>query len=158
YTLATAAGGLNGAAFQFNTYFGDMPLGQTFGITTTDTQVHLTMKESTGLFRWTGETGNLWVNPFVDGKSNWTTDPSGTKYVYGTPGPQTDVMVAKGAGISQLGANFAVNSLHFENASQPALHYDTIVGGNNTLTIMGRGGAGVTIDGGSGNTTLAMSR
>jgi autotransporter-associated beta strand protein len=155
YTLATAASGLHDAKFQFGTYFGDMPLGQTFGIATTATQAQLTMRQSTGLFRWTGRAGNVWIAPFVDGKSNWATDPSGEKYVYGTPGALTDVLIAQGAGISQLGADLSVNSLRFSNANTQ--HLDTIVGGDNTLTVMAHDGVGVTIDAGGQTTTLGFN-
>jgi uncharacterized protein YhjY with autotransporter beta-barrel domain len=157
YTLATAASGLQNAHFQFGSFAGAMPLGQTFGMATTDTSVQLTLRASTGLFRWTGLTGNSWADAFAGGQSNWTTDPSGENYVYGTPGALTDVMVAKGAGISTLGADFSVNSLRFDNAANPFVHLDTTIAGGNTLTLMAHDGVGITVDAGSQTTTLGFN-
>ena len=54
---------------------------------------------------------------FVDGVSNWTSDANGQTFVYGTPGVATDVLVGPRSGVSFLGGNFAVNSLHFDNVA-----------------------------------------
>jgi autotransporter-associated beta strand protein len=153
FTLATAASGLGDAAFTFGTYYGDLPIGQTFNTVSSDRDVQLTVTPSVGLFRWTGLTGRSWTTPFVDGVSNWTSDASGQTFVYGTPGVATDVLVGQRSGVSVLAGNFAVNSLHFDNVAPGTGLGDTMIGGG-ALTIAAKDGKGITIDRGVSSTTL----
>jgi autotransporter-associated beta strand protein len=153
--LATAVSGLGSATFKFGTYYGDLPIGQTFDTVASDRDVRLTVTPSTGLFRWTGLTGSSWTTPFVDGVSNWASDASGQTFVYGTPGVATDVVVGQRSGVSFLGGDFAVNSLHFDNVTPGAGLGDTTIGGG-ALTIEAKDGKGLTIDRGVATTTLDL--
>ena len=149
YTLLSAAqGGLAGANFRFGTMYGAMPIGQTFAFATSDTAVQLTLLPSTGTFRWTGANGGNWTTPFANGVSNWERTGD-ADYVYGTPGQASDVVVAN-AGTMAMGADFSINSLKFGGVGAGHL-----LAGGNTLTLIGTGGRGLTVDPGSMPTTIS---
>jgi autotransporter-associated beta strand protein len=149
YTLLTAAqGGLAGANLRFGTMYGAMPLGQTFDFVTSDTAVQMTLLPSTGTFRWTGVNGGNWTTPFVNSASNWARTGD-SDYVYGTPGQASDVVFAN-AGATAMGADFSINSLKFGGVGAGHL-----LAGGNTLTLIGTGGRGLTVDSGSMSTTVS---
>ena len=155
YTLLTAAqGGLLGARFQFGTMFGEMPIGQTYDFANSDTAQQMTLMPSSGPFFWSGAAGTTtWTTPFVDGKSNWTRSGA-SDYVYGTPGAASDV-VFSATGATTLGADFTINSLTFTGGGATGTSH--VLNGTNTLTLVGSGGRGLTVDGSPLPTTINVN-
>ena len=153
YNLFTTGGGTQGAAFQFGTYSGDMPVGKTFTLAKTGNGLDLVLAGSVGTFVWTGAAGNKWNSGFLGGKSNWAGFENGA--IYGTPGAASDVIVSA-SGDTVLGADFTINSLTFANAATPGTGV-SLGGGGNTLTLVANGGRGITVDGGSQDTSIGVN-
>jgi uncharacterized protein YhjY with autotransporter beta-barrel domain len=151
YTLVTADSGLLGD-FRFGTFTGGtMPVGFTFLLINTDTQLQLGLSESTGDFHWRGAAGNAWNGAFVDGESNWTRDTAGLDFIYGTPGSKVNVFFDGTAAENShtvLGADFDVNTLTFLTTEE------TSINGDNTLTIHAADGRGITVGEDAGRVTI----
>ena len=152
YTLITASVGLTGS-FQFGTMSGTtMPIGLTYTLTNSDTQEVLNLVTSTGTFYWRGAVDSVWNDDFVNGQDNWTRDPAGTNFIFGTPGVADDVIFSSTNDANQvttLGADFTINSLTVSDTNA------VTIGGTNTLTIAAASGVGITVNSGAALTTLS---
>jgi uncharacterized protein with beta-barrel porin domain len=158
YTLITAASGLTGS-FQFGTLTSyTMPIGLTYTLSNSDTEEQLLLNPSAGPFYFTGAVGPVWNTDFVNGQSNFTSDIAGANYIYGTPGVASDVYFdnlatpSTSTYVTQLGANFVINSLTVGNFAPLLLDSPS-----NTLTIAAAGGEGITLNGNAPTTTLNVN-
>jgi autotransporter-associated beta strand protein len=154
YTLLDTAGGLSGAEFNLGTLIGEMPIGQTFSLQTSDRSLELNLQPSTGTFYWNGAVSNAWNDVFVNGRSNWTRQPDG-QHIFGTPGAASDVIV-DGDAVSVLGADFTIGSL--SGGGLVALGGKVLTTGANGASTMWAGmlgGDGSLVKTGAGTFTLS---
>lgn len=115
----------------------------------------MSLLPSTGRFVWNGALDNTWIAGFVDGRSNWTREPTGSDFIFGTPGAASDVILGAGSR-STPGANFTIGSL----AGAGALVLDDVVlttGANGASTTYGgiMSGSGGLVKTGPGTFTLS---